>query len=119
MVKPDLTQYIILRKDLLQLNWNLGSIIAQACHASSAALIVFINDKNVIDYTENIQHMTKVILQIENESLLKNLSNDLHKHNIDHKLWIEQPENIITCLATKPYSKDILRPYFNTLKLYK
>lgn len=38
-VAEDLVQYIVLRKDLwTSLNWPLGSIIAQACHASTAAL---------------------------------------------------------------------------------
>lgn len=38
-VAGDLVQYIVLRKDLwTELHWPLGSVIAQACHASTAAL---------------------------------------------------------------------------------
>ncbi len=38
-VAEDLVQYLVLRKDLWSsLKWPLGSIIAQACHASTAAL---------------------------------------------------------------------------------
>ena len=38
-VPEDLVQYIVLRKDLwTELHWPLGSVVAQACHASTAAL---------------------------------------------------------------------------------
>ncbi|KAI4370078.1 hypothetical protein MLD38_018462 [Melastoma candidum] len=35
---------------------------------------------------------------------------------IAHELWIEQPENIPTCLATKPYNKSAVSNYFKKLK---
>ena len=59
----DLVQYIVLRKDLLtSMQWPLGSVIAQACHASTAAL--WLNRDNAFTnaYCEgqNLDHMHKV-----------------------------------------------------------
>ena len=36
-----IVQYVVLRRDLLDppLSWTLGSLVAQGCHASIAALV--------------------------------------------------------------------------------
>ena len=59
------------------------------------------------------------LLQATDEESLKKLAETLNENNIDHKLWVEQPENFPTCLATKPYQKDIVQSYFKKFKLYK
>lgn len=59
----DLVQYIVLRKDLWNsLQWPLGSIIAQACHASTAALWLSKDDDATLSYcaAERLDHMHKV-----------------------------------------------------------
>ena len=38
-------------------------------------------------------------------------------NEIPHKLWIEQPENIPTCLAVAPRLKSCVHKFFKTLKL--
>ena len=38
---------------------------------------------------------------------------------MDYKLWIEQPENYPTCLATKPYPRDEISKFFKKFKLYQ
>lgn len=61
----DLVQYIVLRKDLWNsLNWPLGSIVAQACHASTAALWLSKDDDATFAYcaTEKLDHMHKASL---------------------------------------------------------
>jgi peptidyl-tRNA hydrolase len=56
-----LVQYIVVRKDLAKtLNWSAGSIIAQACHASSAVLWLHKDDENVQKYLGDVDHMHKV-----------------------------------------------------------
>ena len=58
----DLVQYIVLRKDLWNsLNWPLGSIIAQACHASTAALWLSKDEDATLAYcaSEKLDHMHK------------------------------------------------------------
>ncbi|PNY15671.1 peptidyl-tRNA hydrolase ptrhd1-like protein [Trifolium pratense] len=63
--------------------------------------------------------LIKVTLEVKGEPQIKNLSEKLTSGGIIHKLWIEQPENIPTCLATKPYPKSIVSSYFKKLKLCK
>ncbi|KAJ8628904.1 hypothetical protein MRB53_022227 [Persea americana] len=88
-----LVQYVVLRRDLID-TWPLGSVVTQGCHAS-------------------------VTLEVKGESQILNLSEKLNEGGIAHKLWIEQPENIPTCLATKPYPKSAVSLFFRRLKLCK
>ena len=63
--------------------------------------------------------MRKVVLGVESESELTSLAERLKSASIDHKVWIEQPENISTCIAVKPYLKDDVHKYVKHLKLMK
>ena len=58
-------------------------------------------------------------LQAKSEEALQSLSAKLTENKVDHKLWIEQPENIPTCIATKPYPKSEIQSYFKKFKLFK
>ena len=60
--------------------------------------------------------MHKIVIGVDNLEVLSDL---LTKDEIKFKLWIEKPENIPTCLATKPYSKTFIEKYFKTFKLYR
>lgn len=40
--------------------------------------------------------MRKVVLEAADETTLKELAETLQQKNIDHTLWLEQPENIAT-----------------------
>ena len=54
-------QYVVVRRDLwTEQNWPLGSIIAQACHASAAALWIHRDDPLTQEYLVDIDQMTKV-----------------------------------------------------------
>lgn len=61
----------------------------------------------------------KLIIQTKDEAELVGIANALQADKMDFKLWIEQPENTPTCLATKPYDKSIIQKYFKKLKLFK
>ena len=63
--------------------------------------------------------MHKVIIEAQGERDLIKLAEKLKENNIDHKLWVEQPENYPTCLAVKPYPKQDVQKYFKKFKLYK
>ncbi|GAB6029694.1 peptidyl-tRNA hydrolase domain-containing protein 1 [Chamberlinius hualienensis] len=116
----ELVQYVIVRGDLgRKLMWPLGAIIAQACHACTSVIHLYYKDINVINYLSDLDRMHKVILEIEDESNLRRLSEKLTEAKVDHKLWIEQPENIATCLAVKPHLKKDVQQYFKGLKLLK
>lgn len=43
----------------------------------------------------------------------------LKEKGIDHKMWIEQPENEATCIVVKPYPKESVGDLFKNLKLFR
>lgn len=115
-----LVQYVVVRSDLLTtLAWPVGAVIAQACHASTAVAHIYREDDNMQRYLADLDNMHKVVLGIENEAKLRNLSEKLKESVIDHKLWFEQPEDTPTCLVTKPYPKEEVSRLFKKLKLFK
>ncbi|CAF0877059.1 unnamed protein product [Rotaria sordida] len=116
-----IVQYILLRRDLKKMkNYNDGAIITQACHASSAILFKTINDDLTKLYLSDLERMHKVVLGIDgNENDINELSNLLKQNSIEHYLWIEQPENIPTAIAVKPYYKKDIEHFFSKYKLYR
>jgi peptidyl-tRNA hydrolase len=118
LAAPTLLQYIVLRSDL---GWPLGSLVAQACHASVAAVWLSRDAPGTVAYCAPAQldSMHKVVLNIQGEEALRALSDELRTAGVVHKLWVEQPENIITCLATAPGDKAALASHFKKLKLAK
>ncbi|XP_022996792.1 putative peptidyl-tRNA hydrolase PTRHD1 [Cucurbita maxima] len=115
-----LIQYVVLRRDLID-SWPLGSVVTQGCHASVSAIWLNKDDPQTSEYCSphNIDSMHKVTLEVKGETQIVNLSEKLKENSIAHKLWIEQPENIPTCLATKPYPKSVVSAFFKKLKLCK
>ena len=111
-------QYVLVRGDLRK-SWPLGAIIAQACHACTAIIFQHKDDENVIKYTSDIDNMHKCVLEIKSEEQMKNLSQTLIENGVDHKLWVEQPENFPTCIAVKPYPKADIQKYFKKYNLLK
>ncbi|XP_030475490.2 uncharacterized protein LOC115692690 [Syzygium oleosum] len=115
-----IVQYVVLRRDLIDA-WPLGSVVTQGCHASVAAIWSHRDDPLTLQYCspDNLDSMHKVTLEVKGEPQMLNLAEKLKAGDIAHKLWIEQPENIPTCLATKPYPKSVISSYFKKLKLCK
>ena len=115
-----LVQYIVLRGDLhRQLQWPIGALVAQGCHACTAVAAMFRDDPNMVQYLSDINNMHKVVLEAKDEESLQKLSKILTENQIDFKLWIEQPENYSTCLVTKPYKKADIQRFFKSFKLLK
>ena len=61
----------------------------------------------------------QVVLEIKGKEQLLNLASKLQEAGVRHKLWVEQPENFPTCLATAPLEKDSIQQHFKRLKLCK
>ncbi|GAA6098987.1 putative peptidyl-tRNA hydrolase PTRHD1 [Tachysurus ichikawai] len=115
-----LVQYVVVRSDLIHaLSWPLGAVITQACHAATAAIHVNYSDPDTQEYLSDLDNMHKVVLQAADEASLTHLSTTLSEKGIAHKLWTEQPENLATCLALKPYPKDTVQPFLRKFKLFK
>ncbi|XP_004473270.3 putative peptidyl-tRNA hydrolase PTRHD1 [Dasypus novemcinctus] len=116
-----LVQYLVLRKDLSQapFSWPVGALVAQACHAATAALHIHRDHPHTTAYLGELGRMRKVVLEAPNENTLKELAETLQQKNIDHMLWLEQPENIATCIALRPYPKEEVNQYLKKFRLFK
>nr|XP_033795188.1 putative peptidyl-tRNA hydrolase PTRHD1 [Geotrypetes seraphini] len=117
---PRLVQYVVVRGDLQRgLAWPLGALVAQACHASMAAVHLHYSHGDTQQYLQELDSMHKVVLEAPDEASLLALAESLKQKCVDHKLWIEQPENIATCLALRPYSKEEVHQHLKKFKLLK
>ena len=115
-----IVQYVVVRSDLMKtLSWPVGALIAQACHASTAVMHLFYDHEDTQNYLRELDSMHKIVLEVKDENELKKIDEKLTEGAIDHKLWVEQPENFPTCLAVRPYPKNQVQKYFKGLKLYK
>ena len=47
-------------------------------------------------YLDDLDNMHKIVLEAKDEDQLKVLADQLKEGAIDHKLWVEQPENYPT-----------------------
>ncbi|KAG7219627.1 hypothetical protein INR49_018941 [Caranx melampygus] len=111
-----LVQYVVVRSDLVhKLSWPLGAVITQACHAATAAIHLHYSDPDTQRYLSELDSMHKA----PDDAALSALSENLTQAGVSHKLWIEQPENIPTCLALKPYPKETVQPLLRKFKLFK
>lgn len=59
------------------------------------------------------------MLECKGETQLRNLSAKLSEAGVPHKMWVEQPEDYPTALATKPCRKSTVSNYFKKMKLCK
>mmetsp|Transcript_28171 Transcript_28171/g.47680 ORF Transcript_28171/g.47680 Transcript_28171/m.47680 type:complete len:157 (+) Transcript_28171:117-587(+) len=108
-------QYIVLRRDLQEKEgWPLGSLVAQGSHAAVAAIAENWDDSDTQAYVAPaaLGSMHKAVLEVKNLNALENLAGRLTEAGVGHHLWREQPEDISTCLATKPGLKSALAPHF-------
>eukprot|EP00043_Microstomoeca_roanoka_P023021 m.257538 g.257538 ORF g.257538 m.257538 type:complete len:150 (+) comp25572_c0_seq1:188-637(+) len=115
-----LVQIVVVRADLWRAcGWSIGSLIAQGAHAAVAALMENAGLPSVQAYTHALPTMRKVIKQVKNEAALRKLSEQLKEQEIIHHLWIEQPENTPTCLATVPLPADSISKPLKKLQLFR
>jgi len=115
-----LVQFIIIRKDLgRQLAWPLGALAAQCAHASVHAVWTYRDSADTAAYVsrDNIASMRKVVLETKNAGSLDKLAATLHAEGVEHVVWVEQPEGIRTCLATRPYRRSAVGGYFKKCNL--
>ncbi|KAG0084182.1 peptidyl-tRNA hydrolase domain-containing protein 1 [Podila epicladia] len=102
-----LTMFIVIRKDLIKaLGWTTGSVIAQACHASTAILHKTSELPDTREYLADLNNMHKVVLEVKNVAHLEALAASLSGLNVPHVTWREQPEDILTCLSTSPIRRN-------------
>ncbi|KAF9647731.1 peptidyl-tRNA hydrolase II [Thelephora ganbajun] len=104
-----LVMQIVVRRDLLvQEGWGVGPLMAQVAHATSAVLHETRERAETKEYLDDLLNMYKSVFQVDNLEKLEKLANALRSADppISHHLWIEQPENIPTCLAVAPNRRN-------------
>jgi peptidyl-tRNA hydrolase len=111
-----IVQYIAIRNDL---KWPKGALIAQGCHASTAAIHLNYADPETARYLSELDTMHKIVVGVADEAELRRLSDELAANGVKFKLWLEQPENTPTSLALKPYSKSLVERFLKPYKLFK
>ena len=111
-----LVQYLVVRKDL---KWPTGALIAQACHASTAVLWATRDTSTTRQYLDDADNMHKVVLAAESAAALDELAAALTAAAVAHKRWVERPDDIVTCVASAPYRRDLLQPLFRAFKLLR
>jgi len=97
--------------------WDVDLFSAQACHAVSAVLELTKEDEVTKSYLSKLDGMHKVVLGAPDLGSLSELGSKLSERGIIYKLWVEQPEDIPTCIALKPYSREEVKGLVRHLKL--
>jgi peptidyl-tRNA hydrolase len=93
--------------------------MTQACHAATAILWETRDMPATQAYTAQLNDMHKVILETKSLATLENISDKLNTLGIQHYRWIEQPENILTCLATIPTVKSHIQEAIKKCQLWR
>ncbi|OAF68303.1 Peptidyl-tRNA hydrolase domain-containing protein 1 [Intoshia linei] len=110
-----LIMYIILRTDV---GLTKGQLAAQACHSCIKTVHIYKNDASMVEYLKDIDNMTKVLLKTRDMKEYENIKKNLKSSKISYTEWLEQPENLITCLSLKPYYKNDVYDIIKELKLF-
>jgi hypothetical protein len=76
-------------------------------------------DTQAYVHPDNIDRMHKIIVETDSSSALEAVEKGLKEAGIGSKLWIEQPENFATALASKPARRSVLKPHFAAFKLMR
>ena len=87
--------------------------------ASMAAVWLHREDSDTQAYLGALDSMHKIIVAAESEATLHSICAALSAAGVGHKLWVEQPESIPTCVATRPAPRRTLKPFFEGLKLLR
>lgn len=65
MKMSGLVQYVIVSGEIVRtLNWPLGAVIAQCCHAATAVGHLFRDDEHTKTYFADLDNMHKVVLEV-------------------------------------------------------
>lgn len=69
--KDAIVMYLVLRRDLLTaLNWPLGALVTQGCHAATAVIWQHKDDEHVKQYMAEMDSMRKVTLEVSRNLIL-------------------------------------------------
>lgn len=113
-----LRQYVFLRNDLK--SFGRGALVAQACHATTSATFRYLEHGDTQEYLRNMAEMHKVVLKIGGDDI-EGLTEALNASGIEYVAWRESPEDVVTCLCTRPFTLEEypeLLSYMRRFKLF-
>ena len=87
--------------------------------ASMAAVWLNKDDPDVQAYLGDMDNMHKIICMADSLDAITTTADALAKAGVAHKVWVEQPEAIVTCVATKPGRRKDLLEFFKPFKLLR
>ena len=95
--------------------------VTSLCHIAqvSKTLWELKEEPNVQAYMADIDNMHKVTLAAKDEEELKAVITTLSENGLQFRSWLEQPEGILTAVATMPYPRDVTSPHLKHLSLYR
>ncbi|CAE8615697.1 unnamed protein product [Polarella glacialis] len=114
--KDPLVMYVMIRKDL---DWPMGALMNQACHASSAVTWEAREDTQAVDYFSEVEgQMTTMTMGAADEVELRKVAEKLFAAGFPARLWVEQPEGVASALATWPRRRSELQKFFKGIKRF-
>jgi len=113
-----LVQYL-LRSDLDKQRYGRGALIAQGAHASVAALHESRDQPATQAYLANLDAMHKIVLAAPSAEAIEGVAAALRSARLGARVWVEQPEAVVTALATAPAQRSVLAAFFQGLKLLR
>lgn len=108
-------QFLFLRKDLP--SYRIGALLAQACHASVAAIHTFRNHPDTAKYLDKTSDLTTVIYEICEKDIEK-IKESLTDLSIEFYIWVENHE-IVTCIGTRPIETKSFTEFERFRKQFK
>ena len=114
-----LVQYILVRSDLDKARYNRGALVAQGAHAAVAAIEQSRSLPATVAYLADLDAMHKIVLAAPSEADIARVAAALAAASVAHRTWLEQPERVVTALATAPHKRSVLTAFFAGLKLLR
>ena len=118
---PDdtLVQYLLVRSDLDKQRYGRGALVAQGAHASVAALHESRDEPATQAYLADLGAMHKIVLAAPSAEAIEGVAAALRSASLGARVWVEQPEMVVTALATAPARRSVLAAFFQGLKLLR
>ena len=114
-----LVQYLLVRSDLDKQRYGRGALVAQGAHASVAALHESRDEPATQAYLADLGAMHKIVLAAPSAEAIEGVAAALRSASLGARVWVEQPEMVVTALATAPARRSVLAAFFQGLKLLR
>jgi peptidyl-tRNA hydrolase len=96
-----------------------AALVAQGAHASVAALHESRDQPATQAYLADLGAMHKIVLAAPSAEAIEGVAAALRGASLGARVWVEQPEMVVTALATAPARRSVLAAFFQGLKLLR